>query len=84
LPKHKDIIISMSNLAEVLLDLNRLIEAEVLSREALNLSRENLLPNDPDIGISMITLGSALNKLNRLEEAEVLYREAHNFFKANL
>jgi hypothetical protein len=50
----------MNNLALVLQKLNRLKEAEELSREALNFSKVNLLPNHPNIGMFMNNLASVL------------------------
>jgi hypothetical protein len=74
----------MHNLACVLSSLNRLNEAEELSREALNFRKANLLPNHPDIGKSIYKLASVLQRLNRLKESEDFFREAVNFSKANL
>jgi tetratricopeptide (TPR) repeat protein len=42
------------------LSLNKLKEAEVLYREALNFFKANLLPNHPDIGTSMNDLAYVL------------------------
>ena len=50
----------MNNLALVLQKLNKLKEAEELSREALNFSKLNLLPNHPRIGTTMNNLASIL------------------------
>ena len=69
----------MNNLALVLLNLNRLKEAEELFREALIFRKANLLPNNPDIGTSMYNLAGVLYRLNRLKEAEILNRETLNF-----
>ncbi len=69
----------MNNLGYVFCKLNRLKEAEELFREALNLSKANLLPNHPVIGNCMCNLAVVLNKLNRLKESEELSREALNF-----
>jgi hypothetical protein len=74
----------MNNLAFVLRDVNRLKEAEVLFKEALDFRKANLMPNHPDIGTSMNNLARVLYDLNRWKEAEVLFRDALNFRKANL
>ncbi len=50
----------MNNLADVLNRLNLLKEAEVLSREALNIFKVNLLPNHPLIGTSINNLALVL------------------------
>jgi hypothetical protein len=64
----------MNNLARVLYRLNKLKEAEVLLREALNFRKDNLLPNHPDIGTSMNDLAVVLYSLNQLKESEILFR----------
>jgi tetratricopeptide (TPR) repeat protein len=50
----------MNNLAYFLFKLNKLKEAEVLSRETLKFRKNNLLPNHPDIGYSMNNLAGVL------------------------
>jgi tetratricopeptide (TPR) repeat protein len=57
----------MNDLVSVLCQLNKLKEAEELSREALNFNKANLQPNDPSIGESMNNLACVLKSLNRLK-----------------
>jgi eukaryotic-like serine/threonine-protein kinase len=74
--EHRDIAMSLNNLALLFYDQSKLVEAEPLFRESLEIFRAGLPPGDSSISAPLCNLGLLLQDQNRLDEAEVLYREA--------
>jgi tetratricopeptide (TPR) repeat protein len=73
-PDHRDVAISLNNLAELLGATNRLAEAEPLMRRALAIDEANLGPDHPEVAIVLNNLAMLLQATNRLAEAEPLMR----------
>ena len=67
---------AVSNLASLLQDTNRLVEAEPLMRRALAIDEKSFGPEHPDVATRLNNLASLLQDTNRLVEAEPLYRRA--------
>jgi tetratricopeptide (TPR) repeat protein len=66
----------LNNIASVLVDTNRLAEAEPLYRRALAIDEGSLGPDDPAVSIHLSNLAGLLQNTNRPTEAEPLMRRA--------
>ena len=75
-PDHPNVAAHLNNLAVLLLDTNRLDEAESLIRRALAIDERSYGPNHPMIAIRLNNLALLLQDTNRLAEAESLMRRA--------
>jgi tetratricopeptide (TPR) repeat protein len=75
-PEHPDLAVSLSNLAALLWETNRLSEAEPLFRRALAIDQKSYGPDHPDVAGDLNNLALLLHDTNRLSEAEPLYRRA--------
>lgn len=73
---HPETLMSMDNLAWVLLEEGHPAESEKLQREALQMRRRVLGSRDKHTLASMVNLASALNAQGRFGDAETLQREA--------
>ncbi|KOO33557.1 tpr repeat-containing protein [Chrysochromulina tobinii] len=82
--RHPDTLVSMNNLALLLLDQGKLDEAGVLLRETLEARRATLGDRHPRTLTSINNLGTLLQDQGKLDEAGVLYREALEARRATL
>eukprot|EP00808_Paulinella_micropora_P002834 g33194.t1 len=74
--EHPNTLTSVSNLALLLSDQGKLVQAESLYRRALQAREKTLGAEHPDTLISVGSLGSLLHKQGKLAEAEPLCRRA--------
>lgn len=74
--KHRDVAVSLNDLALVLRDQGKLPEAEALQREALALRRKLHGAEHAEVAESLNNLALVLRSEGRLVEAEKLHREA--------
>ncbi len=81
---HSAIATSLTNLALLLNDENKLDDAEPMFREALAIWRKSLPAGHPDIARSLNNLAFLLTAQNKPDEAEPLYREALQQFRTAL
>jgi serine/threonine protein kinase/tetratricopeptide (TPR) repeat protein len=81
---HPEIANSLTNLAGLLKDQNKLAEAEPLYREALAIRRASLTAGHPDIAQALNNLALLLVEQNKFAEAEPLLREALQIRRAAL
>jgi tetratricopeptide (TPR) repeat protein len=75
-PKHPATATALNNLALLLKDTNRLLEAEPLMRRALAINEASYGTDHPEVAISLNNLASLMYSTNRLAEAEPLMRRA--------
>jgi tetratricopeptide (TPR) repeat protein len=75
-PAHPIVASSLSNLARLLHDTNRLAEAEPLIRRALAIDERSYGSDHPNVAIRLNNLAGLLQDRNRLTEAEPLWRRA--------
>jgi tetratricopeptide (TPR) repeat protein len=75
-PDHRDVAVSLNNLALLLKETNRPSEAEPLYRRALAIEEKSYGPNHPDVARDLNNLALLLQDTNRLSEAEPLLRRA--------
>ena len=68
--------VALNNLASLLQATNRLGEAEVLFRRALDIDANSFGPEHPKVAVRLNNLAELLRETNRLAEAEPLYRRA--------
>ena len=73
---HSKVAIILSNLGQLLSEINRLSEAEPLMRRALAIDEATYGNNHPAVAIRLNNLGQLLSAANRLSEAEPLMRRA--------
>ena len=66
----------LNNLGLLLQDTNRLKEAELLMRRALEINKASYGEHHPAVAIGLNNLGQLLQDTNRLKEAELLIRRA--------
>ena len=71
-PKHPDTLVSMNNLACVLLDEGKYAQAEALYSQALEIERRVLGPEHPDTLISMNNLAHVYWYEGKYPQAEAL------------
>jgi tetratricopeptide (TPR) repeat protein len=75
-PDHPNVAIRLYNLAQLLQDTNRLVEAEPLNRRALAIDEKIFGPDHLNVARSLNNLAVLLRATNRLDEAEPLMRRA--------
>jgi tetratricopeptide (TPR) repeat protein len=75
-PDHPDVATSTNNLAAVLTDLGRPVEAEPLHRRALALRERVLGPDHPAVATATNNLALVLRDLGRPAEAEPMLARA--------
>jgi tetratricopeptide (TPR) repeat protein len=75
---------SRLNLAELLVETNRLDEAEPLLRQALVISEAELGTNHLLVATTLLQLGSLLHTTNQLEEAETMLRRALSIVETSM
>ena len=73
---HRDLLLLLTDLADMLSGLDRMSEAEAVYREALAWSVAHLEDGHPDSVTSLLNLADVLRDQGRLAEAEALYIEA--------
>ncbi len=66
---HPTVATDLNNLATLLIDTNRLAEAEPLMRRALAIDEASLGTDHPDVAIRLNNLAHLLQATNRLAEA---------------
>ncbi len=66
----------LTNLAALLIDANRLKEAEPLIERALQIEEDALVPEHPEVAVGLNLLAQLLQDTNRLKEAEPLMKRA--------
>ena len=66
----------INNLATLLLDTNRLKEAESLMQRALQIDETFYGPEHPTVAVRLNNLAELLRITNRVQEAEPLYQRA--------
>jgi tetratricopeptide (TPR) repeat protein len=81
--KHSKVAMSLSNLAMLLKDTNRMKEAEPLMWRALEISESVFGPEHPEVSTCLNNLASLLQNTNRLQEAEPLMRRALDIDEAS-
>jgi non-specific serine/threonine protein kinase/serine/threonine-protein kinase len=74
-PSHRDTIVSMRHLSNVLQDQSKYPEAERLARSALDLSRKQFGPSDTETLRAVSRLGNLLREEGRYPEAESILRQ---------
>ena len=74
-PSHRDTIVSMRHLSNVLQDQSKYPEAERLARTALDLSRKQFGPSDTETLRAASRLGNLLREEGRYPEAESILRQ---------
>jgi tetratricopeptide (TPR) repeat protein len=75
-PNHPSVAIDLNNLAQLLQETDRLVEAELLLRRALEIGEQTLGPEHPRVATRLSNLGTLLHETNRVREAEPLLRRA--------
>lgn len=83
-PEHPNVAKLLGNLATVLQDTNRLVEAEPLMRRALAIDEASFGPQHPEVATDLNNLAQQLQAINRLAEAEPLMRRALTIDEASL
>ncbi len=73
-----------SSSAHLLMDTNRMDDAESLLRRALEISEHSFGNNHPDVARALKPLAKLLRDTNRLAEAERLLRRALDIDRAKL
>jgi len=73
-PEHQTVAVNLNNLVLVLLATNRLVEAELAQRRALEIMQRE--PEDPTTAACLSTLAAILRETNRPAEAEALLKRA--------
>ena len=80
---HQKTATFLNNLANLLRDTNRKVEAEPLYRRALAIDESALGADHPSVAIDLNNLAGLLEATNRQGEAEPLYRRALAIFHAS-
>ena len=75
-PNHRRVAVTLSNLAQLLQATNRLEEAELLMKRALEIDVANFGPRHPKVATRLNNLAHLLQETGRLSEAEPFYRRA--------
>jgi tetratricopeptide (TPR) repeat protein len=75
---------TLTNLAALLKDTNRLAEAEPMMRRALAIDETSYGPDHPNVAIRLYNLALLLQATNRLAEAEPLMRRALKIWEKSL
>ena len=75
-PEHRDTLMSMNNLANMLFVEGRYDEAEKLQRDTLDIQRRVLGPDHPDAAMSTYNLGGIALQKGKPDEALSLLRNA--------
>jgi tetratricopeptide (TPR) repeat protein len=75
-PQHGETAIALSNLGQLLADMERLEEAEAHTRRALEIAEGNLGPDHGGVAVHLSNLATILLDQQRWEEAEALLRRA--------
>ena len=75
-PEHRDTLMSMNNLANLLFMQGRYSEAGQLERETLAIQKRILGPNHPDTAMSIYNLGGIALHSNQPDESLALLRQA--------
>ena len=75
-PNHRDTLMSMNNLANLLFLEGHYVDAEKLQREALDIQRRVLGPDNPDTAMSIYNLGGIALHKGKPAEALALLRES--------
>jgi eukaryotic-like serine/threonine-protein kinase len=75
-PENAKTLVSTTNLSGLLAGLNKMDEAEALSRQVLETQRRTLGPEHQSTVFSMKNLAGLLSDRGKLDEAEALYRQA--------
>ena len=75
-PDHRDTLMSMNNLANMLFIEGRYREAGALEQDTIAVQRRVLGPNHPDTAMSTYNLGGIALHTGKPDEALVLLREA--------
>ncbi len=73
---HIHVAAALNDLANLLLDTNRLSEAEPMYHRALKIDEESLGPDHPYVATTLNNLAQLLKATNRLSEAEPMYHRA--------
>jgi tetratricopeptide (TPR) repeat protein len=73
---HPQFTTYLNNLALLLADTNRIVEAEPLLRRALAMDEKNFGQDHPEVATDLSNLAELLRATNRLPEAELLMRRA--------
>lgn len=81
--KHPSTAISINNLACVLLEEDRPVEAEPLIRRALAITKDRKGSSHPDVARALNNLAVILQATNRISESETLQLRAIDIFNAN-
>jgi hypothetical protein len=79
-PTHPEVATQLNNLYQLLIETNRLTEAEPLMRRTLSINETSLGPTHPDVGRDLNNLAALLMITNRFAEAEPLMRRALEIF----
>jgi tetratricopeptide (TPR) repeat protein len=82
--EHPHYAIALKVLANLLQDADRVQEAELLLRRALDIDEKSLGPEHPDVAADLNELGVLLQDSKRFEEAEPLLRRALVIDEMNL
>jgi tetratricopeptide (TPR) repeat protein len=75
-PDHRDVAVSLNNLALLYRDQGHLAEAEPLLKRTLAIDEKVFGPEHPNVAISLNNLAVLYNDQGRLVEAEPLYQRA--------
>jgi len=73
----------LSGLALNLVEQDKLLEAEKLLQEALEIHRKHLGNENPHLGVALNNLGGLLYKERKFTKAEPLLREAVDLYRKN-
>ncbi|MBT8403535.1 MAG: tetratricopeptide repeat protein [Gemmatimonadetes bacterium] len=81
---HADLAYDLTNLAQVLLELDRLDEAEAAARESVRMSRATDGPDSPFLARAILTLGATFRSQERFGEATARFDAALDIAQAAL
>jgi serine/threonine-protein kinase len=81
---HADLAYDLTNLAQVLMELDRVADAESAARESVRMSRATDGPDSPFFARAVLTLAVTLGQQRRFDEARVHFDEALGIAEAAL